>query len=76
MSLKNENKANMAKRMWQKCLNKIIGLLMVAITLGKGNTGSRAIEKMEFSSSTQRMGLRFTEKLRDSFRKRWLRLRN
>jgi hypothetical protein len=31
------------------------------------------LRKMEFPTSTQRMGLRFTEKLRDTFRPRWLR---
>lgn len=31
--------------------------------------------RSDFKSSTQRMGVRFTERLRDSFRSRWLKLK-
>ena len=30
------------------------------------------LQKMEFTSSTQHLGLRFTEKIRDIFRFKWL----
>jgi hypothetical protein len=33
------------------------------------------LRKAEFPTSTQRMGVRFTDKLRDSFRHRWLKKR-
>jgi len=33
---------------------------------------SEDIQKMEFKASTQRMGVRFTDKIRDVFRFRWL----
>jgi len=33
------------------------------------------VERMEFNTSTQKMGLRFTEKLRDAFRRRWLKIK-
>ncbi|HPO68839.1 MAG TPA: hypothetical protein PKV53_00890 [Anaerohalosphaeraceae bacterium] len=31
--------------------------------------------KQDFSTSTQRLGLRFTDRLRDVFRRHWLRLK-
>jgi len=33
---------------------------------------SADLHKADFPTSTQRMGLRFTDKLRDAFRTRWL----
>jgi len=30
------------------------------------------LKKMEFSSSTQRLGVSFTDKIRNAFRHRWL----
>jgi len=38
--------------------------------------GEREIARHEFSTHPGGKGLRFTERLRDAFRKRWLRLRN
>lgn len=32
--------------------------------------------KLEFSSNTQRIGLRFSERIRDAWRRQWLRLRS
>ena len=34
---------------------------------------SKRMEEMEFATSTQRMGVRFTEKIREVFRHRWIR---
>ena len=45
------------------------------ITLGKKRPDAQSLRQMEFNSSTQRMGLSFTEKLRDHWRRRWLKLR-
>jgi hypothetical protein len=36
---------------------------------------SSDLKAADFPTSTQRMGLRFTDKLRDAFRPRWLRKR-
>jgi len=49
--------------------------LMLALFGRKRKLTSEDHRKMEFRHSTQRMGLRFTEKLRDAFRPRWLRKR-
>ena len=34
--------------------------------------GSETQKKLDFTSSSQRMGLRFTDKVRDRFRSMWL----
>ena len=34
------------------------------------------LKKAEFQTSTQRLGIRFNEKIRDVFRFRWIRKRN
>jgi hypothetical protein len=34
------------------------------------------LRKAEFQTSTQRLGIRFNEKIRDVFRFRWIRKRN
>jgi hypothetical protein len=33
------------------------------------------MQKLEFKASTQRMGISFTDKIRDAFRHRWLKKR-
>jgi len=56
--------------------NSFLGLLAGAILsiLGKERVKPTTddIERMEFKTSTQRMGVRFTEKIRNVFRFRWL----
>jgi len=64
----------MAKR-GRKKLSIAMGLIMTALTLGKKRPDSAQLRQMEFSHSTQRMGLRFSERLRDLWRGRWLKLR-
>ena len=49
---------------------------MSIITLGKKRPSAWQVRQMEYSASTQRMGLSFTEKIRDHWRRRWLRLKN
>lgn len=50
-----------------------ISLLLLISSLFKRKATSVDLKKMEFSSSTQRLGLSFTEKVRDVFRRRWIR---
>ena len=38
-------------------------------------SGDKNPQKAEFKTSTQRMGLRFSEKIRDTFRNKWLKKR-
>ncbi len=57
-------------------INSFLGLLAGALLsiLGKSRTKPTAedFKRIEFKTSTQRMGVRFTEKIRDVFRFRWL----
>jgi hypothetical protein len=47
--------------------------LMLNLFGRKRKPSPEDFRKMEFSHSTQRMGLRFTDRLRNAFRHRWLR---
>jgi len=60
----------------RKWLQFTVGLFMSIITLGKKRPDARQTQQMEYSTSTQRMGLTFTEKIRNNWRRRWLRLKN
>jgi len=48
--------------------------MLTGLFRGKKNDPQQ-VARMEFNTSTQKMGLRFTEKLRDGFRRRWLKIR-
>ena len=48
---------------------------MSILTFDRKRPDARQMQRLDFSSSTQRMGLRFTENLRDRWRRRWLKLR-
>lgn len=50
-----------------------ISFLFVVSSLFKRKTTANDIRKMEFSASTQRLGLSFTDKIRDIFRHKWMR---
>jgi len=58
---------------FQSFLGFLAGLLSVFGKAGKVRT--RDMQRADFRSSTQRMGVRFTEKIREVFRFRWLRKR-
>jgi len=49
-----------------------ISLLLVISSLFKRKVKPNDIRKMEFSASTQKMGVSFTDKIRDIFRHKWL----
>jgi hypothetical protein len=59
--------------------NTFFGLLagLIASVFGKntGRTKPADLAKTEFKASTQRLGLTFTEKIRDTFRFKWLKKR-
>jgi|GEM_PF-955261 len=59
----------------KKWVSFAVGLILWLLIIGLSKKpGEKQLRRMEFSTSTQRMGLRFTEKLRDYWRRRWLRL--
>ena len=41
----------------------------------KAKTTKHTLKKVDFPTSTQKIGLRFTEKIRDKFRNRWIKKR-
>lgn len=47
--------------------------LMLRFSSRKRKVTGQDLDKAEFPTSTQRMGLRFTDRLRDTMRLRWLR---
>jgi len=48
----------------------------LAALFGRRNkTTAEDMQKLEFKTSTQRMGISFTDKIRDAFRHKWLKKR-
>lgn len=58
----------------RKILPLLAGLILGLFTLRKGKADSATMCRLDFSSSTRRMGIRFSEKLRTAWRRRWLRV--
>ena len=58
-------------------ISSFFGLLVGGILLLFGRSPAKPtvedLKRAEFKTSTQRMGLRFTERIREVFRFRWLR---
>ena len=58
-------------------INSFLGLLAAGILslFGKkaGKVTAEDLKQTEFKTSTQRLGIRFSEKIRDVFRFRWIR---
>jgi hypothetical protein len=48
------------------------GLISSAFLLFKPKKTSDDMKKMEFSASAQKIGVRFTDKIRNIFRHRWV----
>ncbi len=59
----------------RKILPLLAGLILGLFTLRKGKADSETMRRLDFSGSTQRIGIRFSEKLRAAWRRRWLRVR-
>jgi len=51
----------------------LLRLITAISSLFKPKTTSNYMEKMEFSTSTQKMGVSFTDKIRQIFRYKWIR---
>jgi hypothetical protein len=54
-------------------LGLLAGVVFGWLTAGRPAATQSDVRKLDFSTSSQKMGLRFTERLRDVFRFRWLR---
>ena len=58
-------------------VNSFLGLVAAGILslFGKksGKVTTEDLQKAEFKTGTQRLGIRFSEKIRDVFRFRWIR---
>lgn len=62
----------------RKVRRALIGLaagLLAGRRLRHKSVSSQDLYRKSFRTSTQRMGVRFTEGIRDTFRRRWLRRR-
>jgi hypothetical protein len=61
-------------------INKVLDLIAAGLLsiFGKSPAKPTAddLSRMEFKSSTQRMGIRFSEKIRQVFRFKWIRKNN
>jgi len=61
-------------------INSFLGLIAgwVLTLFGKSpsETGADDLKRADFKTGTQRLGIRFTEKIRDVFRFRWLKINN
>jgi hypothetical protein len=53
-------------------LGAIAGAIMLFFTRKPPKNTPENLKKHEFSTSTQRKGIRFNEKIRDIFRGRWI----
>ena len=53
-------------------LGFIAGILTSVFGAGPAKPAAKDLKDAEFSTSTQRLGVRFTERIRDVFRFKWL----
>ncbi|MBN1844658.1 MAG: hypothetical protein JW810_03175 [Sedimentisphaerales bacterium] len=51
----------------------LAGWIFYGLTLRRRSPDADTLAKVDYSASSQRMGIRFTETLRDLWRPRWLR---
>lgn len=56
----------------RKLFNSIAALLVNRLSRRKISPTERDYKRNEFSASTQKMGVRFTEKVRNYFRRKWI----
>ncbi len=61
--------------MRQRIISAIIGSIMRLLPTAGKRWDNERLQRMEFNSSTQRIGFRFTEKMRDHWRRRWLKIK-
>jgi hypothetical protein len=56
--------------------NSFLGFIAAWAAWPKAKRGhADAMQKLEFKASTQRIGISFTDKIRDIFRHRWIKRR-
>jgi hypothetical protein len=58
----------------KKYLFFVIGLVVSALMLRKQQVEPQRLRRLDYSGSAQRLGIRFTESLRDRWRRRWLKI--
>ena len=61
--------------LWQKWLSWIASLGIGVMAAGKGKDKIDRMRRLDFGTSSQKMGVRFTERLRDHWRRHWLKIR-
>jgi len=61
-------------KLWQKFLALLVCPVLLLLMLGKKKPDSQRMSRLDFNTSTRKMGLRFTEKLRDNWRKQWVKI--
>ena len=49
-----------------------ISFILIISSLFKRKAETNNLKKMEFSTSTQKIGISFTDKIRDIFRNKWV----
>ena len=58
-----------------KKLHVLVTLILTGLAGRKCKMDDETMRRLDFSTSTQRMGVRFGKKLRTAWRTRWLRIR-
>jgi hypothetical protein len=53
----------------------LLGLITFIYSLFRPKASAGDMKRMEFSASTQKMGISFTDKIRNVFRHRWLKIK-
>jgi len=61
------------RRKINSCICSVGAVLISLFGRRRLRPGPEDYERAEFKTSTQRMGLRFTERMRDVFRFKWIR---
>ena len=62
-----------AKSKTNSFLGFLGGIFLSLKTRSKTESNTEDLKQMEFRTSTQKLGLRFTERIRDVFRFKWIR---
>jgi len=60
---------------WRKWLNFWVGLILRIMTAGKARADSQQMRQLDFRTSTRITGFRFTENLRNLWRKKWIKIK-
>ena len=62
-------------RYLHKWVGWVLAVVLWALTIGRGRADGGRMRRLDFGSSTQKMGVRFTERVRNVWRHRWLRIK-